>query len=132
MAPQRHGVRDAVEKRPRDLLDDVDLASDVTRAPGRHGYVPCVGDVEAEPEQGRALLIGRDVETNHPRRALRTQANDRLRRQPVVHIGVTRHSRSGEVDEHPAREYRGRLCEMRIDALLPPVRSRSAEREPLR
>ena len=132
VAPQRHRERDAVEKRPRDLLDDVDLACDVARAPGRHGHVPCVGDVEAEPEQRRALLLGRDVEADHPRRALRTQTNDRALRQPVVHIGVTRHSRSGEVDEHPAGEDRGRLCEMRIDALLPPVRSRGAEREPLR
>ena len=132
VAPERHRERDAVEKRPRDLLDDVDLARDVARAPRRHGDVPVVGDVEAEPEQGRALLLGRDVEADHSRRSLWTQTNDRALRQPGVHVGVTRHSRAGEVDEHPAREDRSRLGEVRVDALLPAVRSRGAEREPLR
>ena len=52
-------VRHPVEHDARDLLDEVDLARDVARAPRRDGHVPVVGDLEAEPlEDLRAARRG--------------------------------------------------------------------------
>ena len=73
---QRHRERDAVEQRPRDLLDHVDLARDVARAPGRDGHVPLRRDVEAERFEGRALVVRRDVDADELRCALRPQTDD--------------------------------------------------------
>ena len=42
VAPERQRVGDAVEERPGDLLDQVDLAGHVARAPGRDRHVPFV------------------------------------------------------------------------------------------
>jgi hypothetical protein len=70
--PERHRVRDTVEERPRHLLDEVDLARHVPRPPGGHRHVPVLGDLEAEAAEGRALLVGRNLEPDHTRRALRT------------------------------------------------------------
>ena len=49
--------RHIVEPEARDLLDDVDLASDVTGAPRRHGDALAV-DAEPEAPQDRVLLLG--------------------------------------------------------------------------
>ena len=129
---QGHGVRDPVEHRPRDLLDEVDLAHDVAGAPGRDGHVPVVGDVEAESGQRRPLVVGRDIEADDLRRALRAEADDGSFRQFRMHVGVAGHAGSGQVDEQAAREDRRRLGEVRVDALLPAIGSSRSERQTLR
>ena len=49
---ERHRVRHAVEHRPRDLLDEVDLTGHVARTPRRDGHLQVVGDLEAEAGRG--------------------------------------------------------------------------------
>ena len=51
-APERHRARDAVEHDARDLLDDVDLARHVARAPGRDGDVPVVARPRSRAARG--------------------------------------------------------------------------------
>ncbi len=131
MTTQGHRERDAVEDRSRDLLDEVDLARDVASAPRRDGHIPVVCNVEAESDKSPPLLVRRDVQPDHLRRALRTQVDDGPLGEPRVHVDVACHARSREVDEHAAREDCGGLCEVRIDTLLPAIGSSGAKREPL-
>ena len=89
-------------------------------------------DVEAEPLEDRALLVGRDVEADDPVRALGAQPDDRARGQARVHVGARPSSSA------PARSTSRRLAStaagsasVRVDALLPAVRALGAEAEPL-
>ncbi len=129
---ERHRQRDAVEQRPRHLLDQIGLARHVARAPRRNGDVPVVGDVEAEAAKRRALLVGGHVDPDQARRALGAEANDRALREPGVDVGVARHPRAGEIDEQAAREHGRVLGEIRIDSFLPAIRAGRAQRESLR
>ena len=73
-----------------------------------------------------------DVEPDHAPRALRSQRDRRA--APAARRARRRARQLGarEVDEQPAREHRGRLGGVRVDALLPPVRALGAETEALR
>ncbi len=114
-----------------DLLDEVDLAGDVARPPRRDGDVPVVGDIEAEAAKGRALLVGRDLEPDQARRTLGPKADDRPLGESLLNVDAPSHPRSGQVDEQATRENGRVLGEVRVDALLPAVRARRAQREPL-
>ena len=50
---------------------------------------------------------------------------------PCLNVHAPSHPRSGQVDEQATRENGRVLGEVRIDALLPAVRARRAQREPL-
>ena len=78
-----------------------------------------------------ALLGGRDLEADDPVRALRPEPDHGPLRQLRVHVGAARQLGAGEVDEEAAREHRGRLRRVRVDALLPAVRALGAQAEPL-
>ena len=70
LAPQRQRERHLLEAVDADdLLDHVDLARDVARAPGRHGDdARALLDLEAEPLEDPALLDERDLEPGDARR----------------------------------------------------------------
>ena len=105
VAPQRHRVRDAVEDESRDLLDEVDLAgrrrararSARSRPSRRRPRSRARAAIARCSSGGTSRPISRDG-------ALRTQANDRALRQPVVDVGADRSSRA------PARSTSSRLA----------------------
>ena len=57
LPPRRKRERDVLEPEPRDLLDDVDLARDVPRAPGRRDDL-AVATLEPEPLEQRVCSSG--------------------------------------------------------------------------
>ena len=124
-------MRDPVEHWTRDLLDHVDLACHVARAPGRHGDVPVVRDLETEALEGGALLVRGNAEPDHERRPLGAKTDDGPFGKPVVDVDVAGHPRAREIDDHPAREDRRVLREVRVDALLPAVGTGCPEPESL-
>ena len=130
MPAPRHGERYAVEDGAGDLLDQVDLASHVARAPGGDRYVPLGRDLEAEALEHRPLLVGRDLEADQAVGPLGTQVDDRTLRERPLDVRRAGHPRAREVDDQAARELRGRLREIRVDALLPAIRARGPERMP--
>ena len=89
--------RDLLHLEARDLLDEVDLARHVARAPGRHAEA-AVRLLEAELHEDRRLLVGGDVEAEHGIRPLRAQLDHRRLGQRRLHVGVP----------GPARALRGR------------------------
>ena len=128
MATQGHRVRDPVEDRPRDLLDEIDLTRHVARTPGRDGDLPVVRDVEPKAFERLALVARRDVEPDHSVRSLGPEPDDPALGEPPLDVGVPGHARAAEVDDHPARELRSGLREVRVDAFLPAVRACRPER----
>ena len=114
-------MRHAVEDHARDLLDDVDLACHVARAPGRNGYVPFLAHLEAEPDENRPLLVLCDRETDHAVGVLRPKPDDRAFGQTGMHVGAADELAAGQIDDQPAGEDRGRLGQVRVDAFLPAV-----------
>ena len=87
VSARRQRERDIVEDEARNLLDEVGLARHVTRAPRRHGDGVAV-DLEPEPAEDAALLVGGNVETDELARARRTQLDHRARRQLAVRVGL--------------------------------------------
>ena len=131
-ASHRQRERDLLQAvDPRDLLDEVDLARDVARAPGRHGHRP-VGDVEAQALQRAALLVGRDLQPDHPVDAVGAERDDGRLGERALHVGVPRPLRAGELDDELRRERGGLRRQVRVDAFLPAVRAFGAQSVALR
>ena len=84
------------------------------------------------PRSVERCSSGGHVEADHARRALRAQVNDRTLGEPGMHVGMTRHPRTGEIDEHPAGQNGRVLGEVRVDPLLPAIRPGGAQRKSLR
>ena len=132
VATQRKRVRDAVEQRPCDLLDEVDLAGDVARAPRWHGQLPLPEISKPKPWSAFSCSSGGDLDADDLRRRRPGGARTTGRSGSAgVHVDAPGHPRAGEVDEHPTREQRSLLGEVRVDALLPAVRASRAEAEAL-
>ena len=64
-------------------------------------------------------------------RPLGPEADAVARRQLRLHVGVTRPARAGQLDDELRRQGGGGPCEIRVDALLPPVRALGAKGVPL-
>ena len=120
-------VRHVLEPEARDLLDHVDLARDVARAPGR--------DDDVRRRRGRSRA-GRAVRTGaraaSRRRSARRPAragsgSTGARGQLGVHVGVRRPASARELEHQPRREVGRRPGEVRVDALLPAVRALGAQ-----
>ncbi len=128
---QRHRERDAVENGR--AISSTRSISRVTSRARQVGTVTFQSsrDVEAESDERRALLLGREVDPDHLRRPLGTEAHDGRLGQLAMDVRMPGHARTREVDEHPAREYRRGLGEVRVDALLPAIGSSRAEPEAL-
>ena len=90
---RRQAGRHIGEAEARDLLDDVDLASDVTSAPGGNRHVLAV-DAEPQPPQDRVLFVGRGLDADHGVGSLRAEAHHRRLRQLGMDVGVADPARS--------------------------------------
>ena len=128
---RRQPARHVGEAEARDLLDDVDLASDVTSAPGGNRHVLAV-DPELQSPQDRVLLVRRGLDADHGVGSLRAQAHHRRLGQLGVDVGVTGPARTRMLDDQLRRELCCLLGEIRIDSLLPAVRALRAEPQALR
>ena len=126
----RQRERHVVEHEARDLLDQIGLARHVPCAPRRRRHRVAV-DVELEPAQDAALLVGGNVEAEQRARALRPQLDARSLRQRGVRVGLAHPAGAGRLHDQLRREPGRMLGEIRVDALLPPVRPLGAQREPL-
>ena len=125
-------MRNRVQDGPSDLLDEVDLPRYVACPPGGHGHRPVLIHLEAELLESQALVFGCECAPEHVLCALRAETNDRSLGKAFVDVDVARHARVCEIDQHAAREHRGRLGEIRVDALFPTVRTGGSKRETLR
>ena len=100
---QRRGhVLEAVDA--GDLLDEVDLARHVERAPGRRAGAAAVPplDVEAEPVEDRAALLRAHVDARHRQHAPRAQVIQAgSGRSPCTSIGSGGERRARDLDEQP-------------------------------
>ena len=116
-----------------DLLDDVDLARDVAGAPGRDGddAGPLL-DLEAEPLEDPALVGERHVDARDGVGALGPQPRHGADGQIALLVDLAGPARLRQVDEQLGRVDRRLLRDVRVDALLPAVRTLGAKREPLR
>ena len=109
-------------------------ASRRARATSGRSRRHAVGDLEAEALEDRALLVvGRRRGRSRGRARSGRNVHDAARSgRPSWTSTEPVSSRAGEVDEQPAREHRGGLGRVRVDALLPLVRALGAQREALR
>ena len=119
LSAQRKRGRHFFETEARDLLDEIDLAAHVTRAPRGHADVPGVVELEAEPLEAAALLVFLDRNADdvlHVRGA-------KLDKGPCgelrLHVCMSRPARADEFDEEFRRVVRGRLGQLGRHALLP-------------
>ena len=123
---ERHGV----EPEARDLLDDVDLARHVARAPRRHDDAVAVA-LEAEPAEDRVLPLGRRLDADHlvgPRRPEATTG--RSGSSPCTSVCAVQVA-PGQLEQQPVASSAAGLGEVRVDALLPAVRALGAQPQPL-
>ena len=112
--------RHVLEPEPRDLLDDVDVAAHVARAPGRDPNRPVAGDLEPEPLEAVALLGLGDLEPDRAT-SVRGHVRDRRRRLRLdADFRLARPPRTRELGEELRRVPRGQGGSLRVDALLPP------------
>ena len=114
-AAEGHRVRDPVEHRPRDLLDEVDLARHVAGTPRRDGHLPrrrsskprppriarCSSSGTSSPIRRRARS-GRSVTSGRGREARRGRRRGRRARRPRGRRAA------GSRAPRPARPHRGR------------------------
>jgi hypothetical protein len=115
----------------RHLLDEVDLPGDVDGAPGRDGDLPVGAHVEPEPLERAALLVRRDLQSDHAVDPIGAERDDGRVSELADRVDVARPPRAGQLEDELGRE-RGRLrSKVRVDALLPAVRALGAERMPL-
>ena len=128
-AAERHRVRDAVEHGPRDLLDEVDLARHVARTPGRDGHLPARRRPRTRAASRIVALLVLGATSSPISGSARSgpERDDRPLGKPVVDVHRPGQLGAGEIDEQPAREHRGRLGRVRVDALLPLVRALRAQ-----
>ena len=100
----------------------------------RHvGTVTAQARSTSKPSRSRIerCSSGGEVEADQAVRAVRPEGNAGAFRETVVDVDRGDRLGGGEVDEQAAGERCGRLCRVRVDALLPLVRPLRAEPEPL-
>ena len=127
---QRRGH--VLDPEAHDLLDEVDGARDVARAPGGHGHLELVGDVEPDRAQALRLLFDRDVQAAQPVGELGHERDARPLGQPFVHVDVTGPACAGKLDEELRRVDGSLLRRIRVDAFLPARRRLRAQPQPAR
>jgi hypothetical protein len=115
----------------RHLLNDVDLPRDVPRTPGRH-VDDLTDGLEAQPAEERELLVRGHLEAHDRVRAIRVKADLRNLRQFALHVHMSGPAGARELDDQLRRELRRRAGEMRIDTLLPAVRTFGPQTQPVR
>ena len=126
----RQRERDLGQLEARDLLDQVDLARHVARAPGRHAEA-ALQLLEADPAEDLGLLVGGHLEPEQLARTLRPQPDHRRLRQLALHVLGPGPARAAQLDDQLRRVGRRRPGHVRVDALLPAVRALGAQRVPL-
>ena len=132
LAARRQRERDVLEPEARDLLDDVDLARHVARAPGRDDDLgrrrrskpsrsssACCSSGGVSMPDHRVGALGAEAD----RPAARAGRRGRRRRRPSARPASSTRSCGRKVGR--------RLGEIRVDALLPAVRALGAQAEPL-
>jgi hypothetical protein len=124
--PRRHRRRDLLDAEARDLLDQVDRACHVARAPRRYGRLAVV-DFEPERREPRLLLVPREGQSDEPVGELRLEPYARAFGQARVHVDVPDPARTAQLDEELRRVHRRLLGGVRVDALLPPRRRLRAQ-----
>ena len=119
----RQRERNVVELEPRDLLDQVDLARDVARAPGRSGHGS--GRPGSNPSRRRIESCSRvrHLEPDERRGPVGAEADHRRARQVRPHVRLPGPAGTGRLRDEPRAEARRRRGEVRVDALLPAVRA---------
>ena len=128
LAARGQRERHVLEPEARDLLDDVDLARHVARAPGRDDHV---ARLRARSRGGRAARTGRSGGVSMPITASARSGRKRDHR-PLGQLARGRRRRPStsppvELEDQRGREVGGRLGEVRVDALLPAVRALGAQ-----
>ena len=128
----RERERNVVEPEARDLLDEVDLAGDVARAPRRHESRRSSATSNPSRSRSARCSLGRRLEPDQRVGALRPEPHDRALGQVAVHVGVGRASGAPASSRSSCVASVGRLRrQVRVDALLPAVRALGAQPEPL-
>ena len=131
LAPGGQRVRDLVEPDAADLLDEVDLAGHVPRAPGGNGHLRVAAT--SKPSRSRIACCSAGGVSRPSISSVRSRAQVRTGRrgQLAVDVRVARPARAGQVDEELGRKLGRRLREVRVDALLPATRRLGAQAQPL-
>src|SRR4029079_14532485 len=118
--------RHLAEMEARHLFDHVGLARDVARPPGGDGDI-LTRNLETELAEDAQLLVRRDLEPDQLVRPLGAETDDRPLGQLALRVNVARPARAGELEDELGGEGSGLRREMRVDALLPAVRSLGAQ-----
>ena len=128
---RRQRGRHVVEAEARDLLDDVDLAGDVARAPRRHATRSRPST--SKPSRRRIACCssaGVSIPTTASARSGRKRTTGGCG-QLGMDVGVADPARTRKLDEQLVASVAACSREIRIDALLPAVRALRAQAQAL-
>ena len=129
---RRSGIVCGIRSSTGRATSSITSISRVTSRARQVGTVTSQSFETSKPKPSRvALLVRGNAEPDHERRPLGAKTDDGPFGKPVVDVDVAGHPRAREIDDHPAREDRRVLREVRVDALLPAVGTGCPEPESL-